>query len=335
MITLNGLDSNNNGRNNWNSGGVPVDSYGWGAYLDNCRYDWSLFTPGCTSMGAPKAVTLNGNNNFSNNFQDGLWVTSLGAIKVNSVDSESNGLDGAYLDNQWPGAVGGLTLTTPTSTSVNYFNGNYAYGLEAYSNGALTLSSIWAQSNIQGGASLDNCADLGAGCTVASGNVTLTGRNDFEGNGNFSTPTHASDGLDIFTDGAITINNLFARYNDGDGAYLDNCIYHVAGCTSSGSLTLTGMNDFSEDYNTGLYFDSGGKVSMTAVTSDQSTDGNGVNGRAQGSITLTCGSFNNNFGIGLYLSSPAVTLVHVVATHNGTNIITPGNTVYVRTCPLP
>jgi hypothetical protein len=140
----------------------------------------------------------------------------------------------------------------------------------------------------------------------------------------------------VYTDGAITINNLFARYNNGDGAYLDNCIDEGAGCTSSGSLTLTGTNDFSENYSTGLFFDSGGKVSMTAVTSDQNSHGDGVNGRAQGAITLTCGSFNNNFGGGYILSSHSgMTLIHVVATHNGIDFITSGNTVYVRACPLP
>jgi putative surface-exposed virulence protein len=326
-ITLNGLDANNNGTNHGATNG-------WGAYIDNCGYNDGSKT--CVSAVTPKAVTLNGTNNFFTNFQDGLWITSLGAIKVNQVGAGSNTNNGAYLANQWTGAVGGITITTSNPVNINYFTDNGAYGLLARSNGALTLTSIWANRNINGGAFLDNCNDMGSGCTVASGNVTLSGRNRFNKNGDHIS--HTAEGLDILTDGNITINNLIANGNDNDGAYLNNCLNYGGGCTSFGNLTITGMNDFSSNYFDGLFFSSGGTVSLTRVTSDQNTLGAGVLGVAHGPITLTCGSFNNNGSSGLYLSSPAtMTLIHVIATGNGTDITTTGggSRVIVPTCPLP
>jgi hypothetical protein len=317
-ITLNGVDASSNGND--------------GAYLDNCGY-----TIGCTGAVTPKAITLNGTNSFYLNTSYGLWATSLGAIKVNAVTANNN-FRGAWLDNQWALAVGGITITSATPISPNNFSNNLNIGLYAHSNGALTLSNIWATGNTYAGASLDNCNISGSGCTVASGNVTLTGRNRFTYNGDFVNLPHSSYGLMVSSKGAITISNLVATGNDGIGAILDNCAFDGAGCTATGNLTLTGTNDFSGNYSDGLDFHSGGNVSLTRVTSDLSTNGYGVFGIAHGTITVTCGSFNNNFGTGLYLSSPAtMTLIHVIATGNSPDISTGGggSTIIVPTCPLP
>ena len=118
LITLNNLDAENNGQNNF-LGSTTDPQTGWGVYLDNCYFDWGLGTPACTSTGAPKGITLNGTNIFNGNYQDGLWATSLGPISVRQIDAEGNGGDGAYLDNQWAGAVGGITMPVSTATSWN------------------------------------------------------------------------------------------------------------------------------------------------------------------------------------------------------------------------
>jgi hypothetical protein len=321
IVTLNGLDANGNGTNH--------ASLGWGAHLDNCGYSGSA----CTGV-TPKAITLNGINTFFGNYQDGLWIASMGAIKVNQVGSGSNTQGGAYLNNQWTGAVGGITLTTAVPTNINYFTDNGYVGLVAMSNGALALSSIWANRNLEGGAFLDNCKDTSSGCMVASANVTLTGRNRFENNGD---GIHPYSGLVVYSDGSISINNILSTGNAGNGASLDNCTDH-SGCTSAGNITLTGANDFSNNTYSGLVFYSGGTVSMTRITSDQNSIGPGIDGSAQGPITITCGSFNNNNTYGLRLSSPAaITLIHVVATGNGSTDIATfggGSVTYVRNCPL-
>jgi hypothetical protein len=342
VITLGGVDAYSNGQTNFynQAHALPIDpTSGWGVQLSNCG---STIT--CAGAMTPKAVTLYGTNNMSNNFLGGLWVYSLGAIKLNQVNAGNNGTDGdsggaylndgVYLNNQWAGAVGGITITTTFPTWTNSFNNNGFIGLEALSNGALTLSSIFAEGNTMGGAYLDNCAiNPLTGCTVASGAVTLTGRNRFNNNGDL---THPADGLDIFTGGAITINNLIATGNFGNGAWLDNCGSNGLACTRTANITLTGLNDFSKNNTRGLRFNSGGNVSMTSVTADNNNT-DGIFGQAVGSITVTCGSANNNHGgYGLDLTSPAITLIHVIATGNSVGPINASTLpTIIRTCPLP
>ena len=126
LITLNTITANNNGGN--------AGSFGWGAYMDNCGYVSGACTGAATT---PQGVVLNGANDFENNYQDGLWITSKGAITVSNLTANGNGVDGAYLDNQWPSAVGGITLT-----GTNDFQNNSDIGLEVFSKGAINMNNV-------------------------------------------------------------------------------------------------------------------------------------------------------------------------------------------------
>ena len=93
-------------------------------------------------------ITLIGTNYFNNNTHYGLWVTSKGAITASNLTALQNGMDGAFLDNQWgTGSLGGITLS-----GTNNFESNGMLGLETYSNGAITMNNVTSSWNTTGGA---------------------------------------------------------------------------------------------------------------------------------------------------------------------------------------
>lgn len=311
-ITATNLTANDNG---WD----PDTFTGYGAYLDN------YLGSGITA----KSITLNGTNSFDGNDLDGLYVVSLGSIKINNLAAHWNSEDGAKLDNQWDFSNQNVSLT-----GTNFLENN-GFGLDVFSNGLITISNLNANWNLTGGASLDNYS-----LTATPVSVTLTGSNRFEGNSDGNDTTHAEDGLVIYTDGNITINNLAAKWNDGDGAYLDNWNYwdRNTSILALPDLKLTGVNVFVGNTGTGLYFGVVDTVDITKITADW--NGDGVIGYAGGNITLTCGSMTNNAGYGWRLSAwdapNFVTLKGVFAYGNGTNTaLIAGTPVTVRTCPLP
>jgi hypothetical protein len=316
-IAIHNLSASDNGGFNkaqTDPGLIDPDS-GWGAYVDNN-----------VAGIPPKAILLTGSNNFNSNFQDGLWVTSLGTITINDLSANWNGGDGAYLDNQNLGAVGGITLTTSRIDGWNNFNNNGEVGLYAISYGAISAMNVNASYNTGGGAVL--FTDL---------TISLTGRNVFNGNGDGG---HNAAGLEARADGDITLNNVTANWNDGYGVYLDSC-NGVAGssCTTSGRIVLTGTNTFRGNYADGLYFQSGAGASLTKVTAD-GNGGDGLQGYAARNISLSCGSLTNNGGYGWWLmawgSPNVVTLQGMFAYGNGTgnSWLQAGMLTQTRACPL-
>jgi len=257
LITLNTITANGNS--------------GYGAYIDNCGYN----SGSCTSTITPApGVTLTGSNDFENNKQEGLWLTTKGAITVNNLASMSNTQTGAYLDNHW-----------------------------------------------------------GTGASV-----TLTGYSSFFGN-NDGLNSGTEDGLDIYSDGAITINNLQAGWNDGTGANLDNCLWDagLGKCTGSGNIMLTGTTVFTNNKNNGLYADAFGTLTLNNITADNN-GGMGVKGFAGQSILVACGSMTKNGGYGWWFAAgTTATLKGVFAYGNnggaGNTYPVSGSFIYTRTCP--
>ncbi len=287
---------------------------------------------------------MTGSNTFNGNFQDGLWVTSLGPISATQLGADSNGGDGVFLDNQWPGGVGGITITSATAINWNTFTNNgQGYfnawpagwnassfttgdGLDVNSNGVISLNDISASGNANAGAKVDTADHTNAYAANAQ-NITFTGRNDFENNG--------YDGLDVFADGNITINNLTARGNNGDeGAYLENdCLSDGFVCAGHGNLTLTGTNTFNDNNGDGLYANSHGNIAISNVTADNNRL-DGVNGVADGTITVSCGSMTNNVSYGWEFStSPLlkVTIKGVFANGNNGGFPNPGTRLHSGT----
>ena len=146
-ITLNNVTANNNGQS---------QSWGGGLYLDNCEYN-DLNSNACDAT-LPRAVTLTGNNSFDGNFAYGLNVNSLGAISVNNVNADNNGTYGMYLENDFLGAVGAVSVSNTAAFSPDFSN-NRGDGLEVYSRGAITVMDLDAQSNGADGVYLNNTSN--------------------------------------------------------------------------------------------------------------------------------------------------------------------------------
>ena len=286
------------------NGGGKYDGYGYGASLDNCQYD-----NGCTAV-TPMAVNLTGNNAFSANYDSGLFVQSKGAITVNNVNAVANGLangrDGAYLDNDFTGAVGGVSVTNTAAYSPS-FNGNGYDGLEVYSLGTITVMDLDAQNNGNDGVYLEN--DYAGAVNVSLGTARAGWVNSLSDNG--------FDGLAVFSKGLVTLANIDAENNGyydssiyqpvGDGAYVNN----TKSPTFLG-VTLTGTNTFDNNYLNGLEIYSNGAITLNSVAADN-------NGYYVGVDTGNPDTSYLSYGYGAWLdnrNSPALLGVTITGTNS-------------------
>jgi hypothetical protein len=254
----------------------------YGAYLDNTL----------SSTSTPKSVTLSGTNVISNNRDQGLQILTYGAITLNNVSATGNGF-GAF-------SGGGASLinngaTTPANVTINgtnNFSGNYGTGLYINTKGHIKINNLTANYSQVG---------QGAGLTATSlGNVTLTGTNTLSNN--------FLDNLSISAVGVISISNLTANNSlNGYGAFISNTI-----ATSAKSVSLSGVNNLNNNWDTGLYVASKGAITLNSVTAN----GNGAGMSGAGavidntlaatpqSVTLNgTNSFSSNYSGGLSVAS--------------------------------
>jgi hypothetical protein len=305
-----------------------------GAYLDN------------NETGASGGVTLSGTNTFSGNTYEGLNVASLGAISISNLTADDNGWFGAYLINNTAGSAMNVTLSGKVHTSGN-LNGD---GVHVESIGSISISSVTADQNAFDGLDLSNSGATGDGkgvtisgtslitnstggsgvLIVSKGPITinnltsndnglaglsannssaavaqtvkLTGTNVFIDNADF--------GAAIVSGGAITVNNVTANGNVDAGLYLNND-------SGTAGVTVTGVNTFNANDAHGLWILTNGNISLSKITAD----GNGGKGLyiwpTAGTVTIACGSFTNNTGIGLDIqTSTTITLKGVVYSGN-------------------
>ena len=262
------------------------------------------------------------NDDFSHNYNDGLDVTSISEIDLYNVVADDNGDDGAYLDNCYnPSDVcegftnNGITVTNSVFGD-SVIGGNTWYGLEAYSNGLISLSSVTADLNINGsGAVLEN--DRGnttEGITVSAstfGDSSLT-----NGNG--------ADGLEAYSYGKITLTDVVADGNGSpsnwyNGAYLDN-----SDGTGNIEVDSSSFNGNVGYFGNGLIAYSAGDIILNDVTADSNSNlSDGLyldNTYGSGNIEVdnTLGgefSSNNANGLEAY-SNGSANLTNVIADYN-------------------
>jgi hypothetical protein len=292
-VTLSNITADGNGLDN------TVDTpYGYGLYVNN------------TSASMPKAVTLNGTNQFNGNYGGGVYLISDGAITVNKLTANDN-LDGGGL-----GALLANTTANPlvpqnvTLNGYGDFSGNGSRGLEVQTYGLVTLNSIYADSNGSDGVFVDNYT---GGSLLKA--VTINGYADVSNNSGY--------GLYILSRGAIKVNNLDASLGNANGAWLDN---DEAGAV--GGITLTGSNDFSYNAGNGLLATSRGTIMINDLDAIGNVAGFGaqldnINAAASPGITLTnttagASFFAENGAAGLLVfTKGAVTITKLIANDNG------------------
>jgi hypothetical protein len=169
----------------------------WGIYLDN--HDVTAIQPITV-----KKTMVNGND------ATGLWAESRGVITLDNVTAQFNLEHGAYLDNTFSGATGGIIISG--ALGENRFEGNKWSGLFAYSLKAISANRITSQWNGEVGVYFDNFA-TGAG----SGNITLS---------NANVRHNGYQGLFMQTYGWVNLNLVSSISNgwnslaSNDGAYI-------------------------------------------------------------------------------------------------------------------
>jgi hypothetical protein len=311
--------------------GLALDSRG-AITASNLNASFNSHSTGVSlnNTAGTAGITLTGTNTFNFNNGMGLHVASNGSIMASNLTANQNGSSlanyGVDLNNAT--GTGNVTLT-----GNNIFNNNQSDGIDIFSHGTITTNNMTANFNNLSFGSNTNDAGVWLDNRFAptAKNITMNGVNIFLGN--------HYEGLDAFSKGLITTNNLTANDNGYYGAYFDN---------SSGVLgvNLKGSNTFLNNGNDGLRIISSGPVTVTHITANYNYY-DGLNVNTTGNVTVTCGSFMNNgttgsfFGYGWSTggSVPAVTLIGVDASGNFSgdydHSLGTVATFTPRTCTLP
>lgn len=312
------------GTNTFNGNGIDglsVDSYGaittnnvtamynvgGGVVLDNC--DWDEFDVDADSnfdeclAYSPQSVTMNGNNNTSENGSFGTFIESRGAITVNNITSNSNVGVSLYLWNAYSNSVGAITQ----KGYATLLNNQTFSGLNAFSNGAITMSNLTSSGNATYGAVIGNVT------YPVGGNVILTGTNIFNNNG--------SGGLYLYNLGTVLLSNITANYNGtAGGVYINN-----TDATVAKAVTLNGNNTFNGNAGTGLSIQSNGAIKVNNVMANNNVGASSSGAELYNNytvenqpITITgYGIFNGNGFEGLAaFSNGSITLANLTANNN-------------------
>ena len=276
-ITLTDVTADNNSNN--------------GAHLDNTYSTTAATVTVDDSTFGDSAITGNGLN--------GLKVYSNGAITLTDVTADSNGTDGAYLDNSGSGGHGSIAVSSSIfdDNIGNSVTGNGGRGLIAHSNDDIALADVTASGNALGGAELDN--------TTGSGGILLSGNNIFNDNGFNLSPSvglYAVSNNDIGLDGVTALGN---GYGAGGGAYIGTILGDISITHSvfSGNCTDCGLG-------VGFVAFGGGDILVQNVTADGNGNdpANGYTGSALaigglifdggGNVTVLDSKFDGNCTLG-------------------------------------
>ncbi len=246
------------------------NSGGWGASIDN------------TDSTVGSVVTLTGTNVFNNNSVGGLSVTSKGIITTTNITAKDNSGHGVYLNNDTA-----LPLTAPKNVLVNGINtlfNNVGSGLYILSHGAVTVNNLSSTFNSNGD-----------GLYVNNGNITLPQNVTVVGTSTLSN--NSTSGLNILTDGIVTVGSITASTNGDYGVYINNANVAKA-------VTLSGViNTFENNALYGLQIISKGAITVNNLLANS----NGSGGASLSALGTTAvgvtingtSSFNYNGGTGL------------------------------------
>jgi len=255
--------------------------YNTGIYIDN--------TSGTADVTIQKSSN-NSNPWVSHNTAEGIHVRSKGNIKLLNVTLHGNRGGGAVLENSMAASA-----KTVTAGSLDIYHSGDT-GLRITSIGAVSMSNIISNGNGSNGIEVVNCI-LDSGKCKGIGAVSLTGSNQASNNGGY--------GVNIYTIGLVTLNNMDVYGNPDMGIYISApSTGALTVIPTGGGVTMTSSGGFTNTigntYNgTGLYIYTYGPVSLTNLDIYQSN--------TQG-ITI-----RNNFAA----SNQPVTLTNVSVTRSG------------------
>ena len=264
-----------NVKSNGNTSGI-------GAYLDNTTASSNITIDSVSNDGS------SGSSEFSGNGGNGIYAQSKGDITLTDVIADANGYlgsgDGVYLDNIF--GSGNISVTNSTFGDSSGTDGNGSNGLEAYSNGNVTIANTTANNNQEYGAYISNGGNL------------IIDPSTFDYN-------HL-DGLNATSIGYVSLNNVNADNNSGSGAIISN-----------GGSTTVDPSYFDNNGENGLNVSSSSNISVTSVTASDN-GGDGTNLRTtNGTISVDPSQFNGNGSDGLMaVAYGNITLSDVIANDN-------------------
>lgn len=234
------------------------------------------------------SVTLTGINNFSDSaLGTGLYIEAITLIDLENITADGNASNGAELNSQSSVVVSGD----------NVFSDNATVGLYVSAVGDISVENITADNNGSVGVNLDS----------VSGNINITGINDFTNNND--------TGLYVETSGSANLENITANGN-GAGGIVGN----GAEIYAQSNVTLSGVNMFTNNHDTGLFIENAINVSSENISAIGNGD-NGVEISASGIVGLTgTNIFNNNNNFGLYVEAGNnINATNLSAIANGEN----------------
>ncbi len=314
-------------------------NYDSGAYLEN--------SGGTGSISVDPSI-------FNDNGYYGLDAWSAGDITLTDVTASGNYHTGAHLYNLF--GTGNISVD-PSVFNGNGTSGSWGSGLEAYSNGDITLADVTASGNYDRGAYLNNSYGTGSISVdpsifndngyygldaYSTGDMTLT---DVTASGNYYTGAYLYNsygsgsisvdpsvfngngtsgyygyGLEAYSNGDITLADVTASGNYDSGAYLENSGGTGSISVDPSSFSYNGLGGWGR----GLEVYSGGNVTLTNVTADYNNETGAYidNTWGTGDVTIDPSSFSYNglggWGRGLEVYSLGnITLTDVIADYNG------------------
>jgi hypothetical protein len=260
--------------------------------------------PGASRAGVPVSISDSWSyRNGSSGGGDGLNIISKGLITLTNFRGGDNKGYGVYLDNTISGSTAGVKINAGNGKG-NGFNGNELDGLVIRTNGAVTLTNLYAVNNGKNGShdgyGVDIINDGGTAAVtikqVGSWSVpdNLAYGNVFSGN--------YDGGLSITSKGAVIVEFFQAQDNGFNGIYID-------ASNGSGAVSLTGTannwNNVAHNQNNGIQINAKGNITISKVHASN----NGYNGavlsnsNGTGNVTLTDAGFDSNTLSGVDIST--------------------------------
>ena len=234
-------------------------------------------------------------NDLSHNSLTGLFLLTQGNISLLNVQANSNGTEGAVLNNS--SGSGTVTVRGSNDSSRSNFNDNGWQGLVIDTNGTVSLNYVTAMGNGDKGIDVDN--------TSAATPKAVTAKN-------LNLYNNGADGLSVLSLGNITLGGINAQGNDLNGVYLNN----TAG-DDRVKVSISGDNYFWNSGADGLHIGTKGTAALSGIDARN----NGVDGifvNALKGISLSKSYVKNSGQDGIYLeSNGAMALKDVSSFTNG------------------
>ena len=298
-----------------NINGITANENGSGVYIDN--------------SSNTKSVTISSNvlNTFSDNTEDGLYILSAGKVILSYFEADGNGAQGIYINNAQNNSKQYVKIAlsyTPDDDFLNSISENGEGGLWIISNGQISIVNLNAENNGSdvSGTSTDLEAQdtgeyTGSDFSIlldnsgAAKNQKVTLKNVYANNSGIS-------GLGILSKGAVSLTNISASGNAGDGLYVDTTAGKGKLTTSTSRSVST--NEFTDNGGFGLYILISDVVNLKNITATGNGYGAYINSTSADNknVYITSADFSNStIGTGLEIvSSGAIVLKKVDSSSN-------------------